>query len=154
MKASDLLSAYIGETEQNFAKAFRTAERDNALLMIDEVDSFLQDRRGAQRSCELTEVNEFLTQMESFPGIFIASTNLIDNLDQAALRRFGLKSKFDFLKPDQAWALFKKQCEVMRVHIKDRAIKSKIHSLTALTPGDFAAVLRQHRLNRFDTPLS
>ena len=79
-KASDLISPYMGMTEQNFARTFRMAARENALLMIDEVDSFLQDRRGAQRSWEVTEVNEFLTQMESFPGIFIASTNLIDNL--------------------------------------------------------------------------
>ena len=49
------------------------------------------------RSWEVTGVNEMLTQMESFAGIFIASTNLRDNLDQAALRRFDLKIKFDFL---------------------------------------------------------
>ena len=59
-----------------------------AILLIDEVDSFLQDRRHAQRSWELSGVNEMLTQMESYQGVFIGSTNLMSSLDSAALRRF------------------------------------------------------------------
>ena len=55
------------------------------LLLIDEVDSFLQDRRGAQRIWEVTRVNEMLTQMEGFAGVFMASTNLMGGLDPAAL---------------------------------------------------------------------
>lgn len=39
-----------------------------------------------------------LTQMESFAGVFIASTNLMDGLDSAALRRFDLKVKLDYLR--------------------------------------------------------
>lgn len=54
-----------------------------------------------------------LTQMESFPDVLIASTNLMDGLGQAALRRFDLKVKFDYLKAGQAWALFEKQCAVL-----------------------------------------
>ena len=92
-RASDLMSAYVGENEKNIARAFRDAERDGALLLIDEVDSFLQDRRGAQRGWEVSLVNEMLTQTESFSGVFIASTNLMGGLDQAALRRFDLKVK-------------------------------------------------------------
>lgn len=98
-RASDLMSKYLGESEQNIASAFRQAEQDGALLLIDEVDSFLQDRRGAQRSWEVSQVNEMLTQMESFGGVFIASTNLMTGLDPAALRRFVLKVRFDFMKP-------------------------------------------------------
>ncbi|MBW6608203.1 ATP-binding protein, partial [Salmonella enterica subsp. enterica serovar Weltevreden] len=86
-------------------KAFRKAQNDGAVLLIDEVDSFLQDRRGAQHNWEVSEVNEMLTQMESFSGVFVASTNLMEGLDQAALRRFDLKVKFDYLRADQAWAL-------------------------------------------------
>ena len=32
--------------------------------------------------------------------MFIASTNLMQGLDQATLRRFDLKVKFDFLRPN------------------------------------------------------
>jgi len=31
---------------------------------------------------------------EEFDGIFIATTNLIDNLDKASLRRFNIKMEF------------------------------------------------------------
>jgi hypothetical protein len=63
-------------------------------LLLDEADSFLQDRRGAQRTYEVTEVNEMLQGMERYNGIFICTTNLLDRLDQAALRRFTFKIRF------------------------------------------------------------
>lgn len=74
-RASELLSKWLGESEKNIARAFLEAEQDNALLLIDEVDSFLQDRREARASWEITAINEMLTRMESYPGLFIASTN-------------------------------------------------------------------------------
>lgn len=144
-RASDLLSPFIGECEINIARAFREAERENALLLIDEVDSFLQDRQGASRSWELTQVNEMLTQMESFAGVLIASTNLMDGLDQAALRRFDLKVKFDFLKADQALELLRRHCTQLGLELPDAAGKLALSRLKNLTPGDFAAALRQHR---------
>ncbi|MCE2862665.1 MAG: AAA family ATPase [Opitutaceae bacterium] len=59
-RASDLIDKYVGETEKRIAAAFREAEESGAALLIDEVDSFLQDRSRAQRSWEVTQVNEFL----------------------------------------------------------------------------------------------
>ena len=147
-KASDLVSPYIGETEQNIAKAFREAEIENAVLVIDEVDSFLQDRRNAQRSWEVTEVNEMLTQMESFTGVFIASTNLVDALDQASLRRFDIKTKFDYLKPEQALELLSKFCEKYDIEIKND-IQKQVRQLNVLTPGDFHVLSKRHRFQPF-----
>lgn len=98
-RESDLLGSYVGENERQIA-AFRQAEQQKAVLMIDEVDSFLMDGRSAKQSWEVSMVNEMLTQMESFSGGGIASTNLMDGLDQVALRRFDLKVKFDFLKEE------------------------------------------------------
>lgn len=147
-RASDLMSKWVGENERNIARAFRQAELDGALLLIDEVDSFLQDRRGAKASWETTLVNEMLTQMESFGGVFIASTNLISGLDQAALRRFDLKVKFDFLKPTQAAELFTRQCKEMAIAPPSSNQLQMVSSLGNLTPGDFAAVSRQNRFRR------
>ncbi len=151
-RASDLMSPYVGENEQNIARAFRLALQDGALLMIDEVDSFLQDRRGAQRGWEVSLVNEMLTQMESFPGVFIASTNLMTGLDQAALRRFDLKVKFDYLRPEQAWELLRRHCAVLKFPAPQPELLPKIIRLGQLTPGDFAAVLRQHRFRPVESP--
>lgn len=144
-RASDLQSMYVGECEKNLARAFREAEQDGALLLIDEVDSFLQDRRGAQRSWEVSQVNEMLTQMESFSGVFIATTNLMQGLDQAALRRFDLKVKLDFLRPKQAWALLQRHCAQLGLAAPGSPEQSRLARLRQLTPGDFAAVLRQGR---------
>ncbi len=144
-RASDLISMWVGETERNISRAFRDAEEDSALLLVDEVDSFLQDRRGAQRSWEVTAVNEMLTQMESFAGVFVASTNLMTGLDQASLRRFDLKVKFGYLEAEQAWRLLLRQCEALAIAPPLEALNARISRLAVLTPGDFAAVARQHR---------
>lgn len=148
-RASDLLSMYVGGSEKNIAAAFRQAEQEGAVLLIDEIDSFLQDRRGAVRSWEVTEVNEMLTQMESFSGIFIASTNLVEGLDQAALRRFDLKVKLDCLRPEQAWELLLRHCDSLGLPLPSEALQFRLHGLRSLTPGDFAAVVRQHRFRPF-----
>jgi ATPase of the AAA+ class len=141
-KGSDLLSMYLGETEKNIALAFKEAKDKHAVLVFDEVDSFLQDRGMATRSWEVTQVNEMLVQMESFDGIFIATTNLIDNLDKACLRRFDLKLEFGYLLPEQARNLFKKECAFLKVKFDEDASK-KVSSLGLLAPGDFASVRRQ-----------
>jgi SpoVK/Ycf46/Vps4 family AAA+-type ATPase len=151
-RASDLMSMFVGEQEKNIARAFRQAEQDGALLLIDEVDSFLQDRRGAQRSWEVSEVNEMLTQMEAFAGVFVASTNLMSGLDQAALRRFDLKVHFDFLRPDQARDLFLRYCEQFEITPPESGQIAGVMRLKNLTPGDFAAVGRRGRFHAIDTP--
>ncbi len=153
-RASDLMSMWVGGSEKNVATAFNQAEQDGALLLIDEVDSFLQDRRGAQRSWELSLVNEMLTQMESFPGVFIASTNLMEGLDQASLRRFDLKVKFDYLKSVQAAELLRRYCLELAIPAPTAAEFSRLGQLRALTPGDFAAVARQHRFRPISSPLA
>lgn len=151
-RASDLMSPYVGMTEKNIAKAFQQAQTDGALLLIDEVDSFLQDRRNATHNWESSMVNEMLTRMESFPGVFIASTNLMDGLDQAALRRFDLKVKFDFLNRDQAWQLLCRHCVHLGLPPPSPALQPIMGKLSRLTPGDFAAALRQHRFRPLATP--
>lgn len=141
-KGSDLLSMWVGGTEQNIAKAFKEAKSKKAVLVFDEVDSFLQDRSMAARSWEITQVNEMLVQMEDFDGIFIATTNLLDNLDKASLRRFDLKLEFGYLLPNQALNLFKKECASLKVKFDENAAK-RISNLNSLAPGDFASARRQ-----------
>jgi transitional endoplasmic reticulum ATPase len=144
-RASDLLSKWLGENEKNLAAAFSEASEDGAILLIDEVDSFLQDRRLAQRQWEVTAVNEMLTQLEAFQGIFIASTNLIDGFDRAALRRFDAKVKFDYLSLAQASRLLERHAQVIGLARPSGAELQRLARLHVLTPGDFAVVARRHR---------
>jgi len=142
-QASDLMSKYVGETEQQMAAMFREAEAEKAVLLLDEADSFLRDRRGAQRSYEVTEVNEMLQGMERYNGIFICTTNLLDSLDQAALRRFTFKIKFMPLTGAQRETMFVTEALGGDVSLLTASLQKALAPLTQLCPGDFAAVKRQ-----------
>jgi SpoVK/Ycf46/Vps4 family AAA+-type ATPase len=83
--------------------------------------------------------------MENFDGVFIATTNLMDNLEKASLRRFDLKLEFNYLKPEQSWNMFKEFAKELKLSKVDTEFKQEIQSLKQLTPGDFAAVVRQNR---------
>lgn len=146
-RASDIVSPWVGMTERNMERMFREAQEEDAVLLLDEADSFLRDRQGARQAWEVTEVNEMLAQMECFGGIFIASTNLMDSLDSAALRRFDLKIRFAYLKPEQTHALFHDAARRLELEVP-MVIESRLAGLGFLTPGDFANVARQARLRR------
>ena len=148
-QGSDLLNRYVGGTEQNIAQAFEQAKADNALLVLDEVDTFLFSREGANRSWERSQVNEMLTQIERFEGLMVVSTNLIEVLDPAALRRFDLKLKFDYLTLPQRLDFAKQQAEILGLPLLSEEDLSQIESLNLLTPGDFAAVARRHQFSPF-----
>ena len=148
-QGSDLLNPYVGGTEQNIAQAFEQAKADNALLVLDEVDTFLFSREGANRSWERSQVNEMLTQIERFEGLMVVSTNLIEVLDPAALRRFDLKLKFDYLTLKQRLDFAKQQVEILGLPLLSEEDLSQIESLNLLTPGDFAAVARRHQFSPF-----
>ena len=148
-QGSDLLDPYVGGTERNIAQAFEQAKADNALLVLDEVDTFLFSREGANRSWERSQVNEMLTQIERFEGLMVVSTNLIEVLDPAALRRFDLKLKFDYLTLPQRLDFAKQQAEILGLPLLSEEDLGQIESLNLLTPGDFAAVARRHQFSLF-----
>lgn len=132
-RASDLISKYVGETEQNIADAFAEAKSKKAMLIFDEADSFLQNRSNAVRTWEISQVNEMLTWMESHEYPFVCTTNLLDTLDEASLRRFTFKIKFDFMKKEQVNTAFE--------HFF--GIKNADINIKGLTAGDFATVKKK-----------
>ena len=145
--ASDLLSMWVGGTEQQLAAAFHDAEQDGAVLLFDEADSFLRDRRSATHSWEVTQVNEFLQQLEVFSGIVACTTNLKEALDVASLRRFVFKIELQPMRAEQARALFCAALERMgapsTVVMEGALAEDGLATLSGLTPGDFAAVVRR-----------
>ena len=133
-RASDLLSMWVGGTEKNIARAFADARSQEAFLVFDEADSLLADRRMAQRGWEISQVNEMLTWMESHRLPFACTTNLVEKLDPATLRRFTFKIKLGYLTTDQA-------AEMFRAYF-NRTPPKELAALSVLTPGDFAVVRR------------
>jgi SpoVK/Ycf46/Vps4 family AAA+-type ATPase len=150
-RASDLVSKFVGETEQNMARMFDEAQREKAVLLLDEADSFLQNRGLAQRNYEVSEVNEMLQGMERFTSVFICTTNLMDRIDEAALRRFSFKIKFLALTTEQREKMFVTEAlggDAARITQRQ---KDRLKGLRLLAPGDFATVKRQWLL--FDEPI-
>lgn len=137
-RASDLLSKWVGENERNIAAAFSEARESGAFLVFDEADSLLGDRRNAHQGWEISQVNEMLTWMESHELPFACITNLMSHLDEAALRRFSFKVRFDFLKPEQREGAFR--------HYFDIEPPAGVRELELLTPGDYAVVRNRARL--------
>jgi hypothetical protein len=147
-RASDLLSKWVGESEKNIAAAFEAAAVEEAILLLDEGDSFLRDRTMARASWEVTQVNELLQQIERFDGIVVVCTNLFRGLDAAALRRFTFKVEFRQLDADQRWEMFVNEAG-LRTRLPEipsatrDAWFERLALMPQLTPGDFATVKRQ-----------
>lgn len=137
LQGADLLSAYIGETEKSIAQAFASAREKPVLLLIDEVDGFLGDRRTMQRSWEITQINALLTAMEVEQSRFVATTNLDDRLDPASARRFSLHVRFGSLARDQADTLF--------AQMFGQTAPPSLRLIEGLTPGDFAQAKQRMR---------
>jgi hypothetical protein len=147
-RASELLSKWVGESEKNIAQAFEEAASEDALLLLDEGDSFLRDRSQARASWEVTQVNELLQHIERFEGIVVVCTNLFRGLDAAALRRFTFKVEFRALDAHQRWEMFVNEAGLRgRLGEFERATRedweSRLMLMAQLTAGDFATVKRQ-----------
>ena len=131
-RASDLLSKWVGDSEKNLAGAFAEARDTGAILVFDEADSLLADRRSAHHNWEVSQVNELLSQMERHPFPFACTTNLADRLDPAASRRFLFRAAFRPLDRPRIARAF-------RLFFEAEAPAEAL-TLTGLTPADFAGV--------------
>ena len=141
-RASDLMSKYVGETEKNIAVAFEEAAKSNSIFLLDEADSFFSKRENAHYNWERTQVNEFLTQMEEFDGIFICTTNLRKIMDLAMDRRFHALVEFKPLKREGIAALLKSYFGKYEFSDSDIA---RIAAYDSATPGDFGILAQTMR---------
>lgn len=108
---SQVVSKYIGETEQNLEKIFNLAENKNWILLFDEADALFGKRTSTKSSNDRyanQEVSYLLQRVEQFNGLVILTSNFKNNIDDAFLRRFNSIVKFS--KPTveeriQLWVL-------------------------------------------------
>ena len=142
--ASDLLNMYVGGTEKRISAAFAEAEINHEILFIDEGDSLLGARDGAHRSWEVSQVNTLLSEIERFRGIFIVGTNLIQKLDQAALRRFSFRLHFDYLTNEGKEIFYNTYfVNAMKMPELNEEEKKKLFAIESMTPSDFRNVRQQ-----------
>jgi len=96
-------SMYSGEGPKNVEAIFFAAERDNALLFVDEADSLLSKRltnvtQGSEQAINSMR-SQLLICLERFRGVVIFSTNLVENYDKAFETRV---RNIKFPLPDKA----------------------------------------------------
>ena len=107
---SGIVSKYIGETEKNLERIFRSAENANAILFFDEADALFGKRSEVRDSHDRyanIEISYLLQKIEAYDGLAILASNLRQNLDEAFIRRLAFTVHFPF--PDetnrrQIWA--------------------------------------------------
>jgi hypothetical protein len=144
-RASDILSKWVGDNEQNIAEMFVEAEENGAILFIDESDSFLRDRAMARAEWSVTMVNELLQHLERAEGIVICATNLMDDIDTAAMRRFTFKIEFKALTDAQAWHMLATEAGIDEAAIGEEEVarlQMRLRKIKDLAVGDFATVKR------------
>ncbi|MEQ9372545.1 MAG: AAA family ATPase [Coleofasciculus chthonoplastes F3-SA18-01] len=96
---SAVVSKYIGETEKNLRRIFDAAETGGVILLFDEADALFGKRTQVKDSHDRhanVEVSYLLQRMEAYQGLAILTTNLLESLDQAFLRRINFSVKFPF----------------------------------------------------------
>jgi transitional endoplasmic reticulum ATPase len=121
-------------TQAKIAALFEKAEKNApSIICFDEFDSFVPSRSSMAAEHRPEEINEFLSQLNncSKRGIFvIGTTNRIDMIDPAVLRRGRMDLKVEIPAPDA-----QTREAIFRIHLKGRPVSDDIDyaELAAMT---------------------
>jgi hypothetical protein len=108
VEISKIRDCWVGNSEKNMRQIFddyRRACKEGRhapILLFNEADALLSRRLSVMGSVDQmnnTMQNILLEELERFEGIFLATTNLLQNLDDAFSRRFLFK--LEFAPPDR-----------------------------------------------------
>jgi len=94
---SSVVSKYIGETERNLHRLLSAAEALDVMLLLDEGDALLARRTkvgNAHDRYANLETNFLLQRLETHRGLVLVTTNALERIDTAFLRRFDLLVHF------------------------------------------------------------
>jgi SpoVK/Ycf46/Vps4 family AAA+-type ATPase len=110
---AEIESKFHGDGPKNVKAIFYAAERDGAVLFIDEADSLLSKRltnvtQGSEQAINSMR-SQLLICLEQFRGVVIFATNLVKNYDKAFETRV---RHIYFPLPDE-----KGRCEIWRKHL-------------------------------------
>ena len=99
IQLSAIVSKYIGETEKNLKKVFQEAKDSGCILFFDETDALFGKRSEVKDSHDRhanIETAFLLQQLEEYEGVIIMGTNLLQNIDNAFMRRINFVIHFPF----------------------------------------------------------
>jgi SpoVK/Ycf46/Vps4 family AAA+-type ATPase len=108
---AQLVSKYVGDTEKNIETLFTKVKNDNSILLFDEADAIFTGRSAVNSATDRyanMETNVLLSMIEEADVFAILTTNLIDNIDPAFLRRFRFTVEFELPDASLRELLWKK----------------------------------------------
>ena len=152
---SKILSMYVGESEKNVRKIFDSYKelakktKTQPVLLLNEADQFLSARTtgGGSGSDKMHNQmqNIFLEQIESFEGILIATTNLLETIDVAFSRRFDYKIEFAKPNQKQRLELWQNMLPQDADYAEDFSIQALSHA--ELTGGQIKVIIKNTALS-------
>jgi len=136
VKGSDILSKWVGESEQNISSLFETASQQKlSIIFIDEMDSLFRTRGEDAHNDK--RVNEFLQQIDGFTGrnpnlLLLGATNRPWDVDSAAVRSGRFSEKIYIPLPDAPARLF-----LLKRHLSNAPLSADMdwNVLTQMTEG-------------------
>ncbi|MBG0800097.1 CDC48 family AAA ATPase [Methylocystis sp. H4A] len=145
IKGPELLSKYVGESEQGVRELFtRARHAAPCIIFLDEVDA-LAPKRGFDGRSPVTDrvVSQLLTELDGVEALgnvwVIAATNRLDMIDDALLRPGRLDFHLEVTRPDRD-----ARAAILGVHLRKRPVDERIDlaALADLTEGMSAAEIR------------
>lgn len=145
VKGPELLSKYVGESEQGVRELFtRARHAAPCIIFLDEVDA-LAPKRGFDGRSPVTDrvVSQLLTELDGVEALgnvwVIAATNRLDMIDDALLRPGRLDFHLEVTRPDRD-----ARAAILGVHLRKRPVDERINlaALADLTEGMSAAEIR------------
>lgn len=117
---ADIESKYHGEGPKMVKAIFKAAERENAVLFLDESDSLLSKRLTNVSDGSAQAINsmrsQLLISLEHFSGIVIFATNLVVNYDKAFLSRL-INVEFTFPTKEERVKIWWNHLKTEHIHI-------------------------------------
>ena len=150
IKGPELLSKWVGESEQGIRKIFKKARQvAPSILFFDEIDSLAPARgRSSGSNVSDTVVNQILTEIDGLEGlenvVVIAATNRPDIVDPGLLRSGRFDRHILTPLPDE-----ESRKKIFKIHTKDMPLSKdvKISKLAEMTDGyvgaDIEALCRE-----------
>ena len=139
-RPQDLIFRYFGERETAIANAFKEAESKNALLLFDEADGYLSRKTDVYSGGDKGHngiTNAFMVDLEEYNGLVITTSNHIDFLEPAIVRRLHKTVEFRFPTYEGMKILFRRYFPDVDF---DKRELERICALGTIGPGDFVAI--------------
>ena len=151
IKGPELLSKWVGESEQGVREVFRKAKQTApTVIFFDEIDSIASTRSANDSDSGVTKrvVNQLLTEMDGLEELedvaIIAATNRPDILDAGLMRpgRFDRHIKVDLPHEDARLSIFKVHTEGMPL-ADDVSLEKLAKQTDGYVGADIEAVCRE-----------